>query len=377
MMRVKLLACALLLGTARLATAQPGLDSLVPPSPQPAGFIADGGPVLDSAAKARLNARIVEVQRATGGDIGVAIIRDLHDRAPVDAGVAIYRAWKIGRIDSIGSARRALGALLLIVPKELAPSGKGECWITTGRGAEGELNDATAGTICRDSVIPYLRTRAYESAVGAGISGIAVTFDRTVANLGAPATVGIGSSDTGHRARNRSLALVGGLLTVFGGIGGAVGYRRFRRNRPRQCPRGHGPMTRLSEAADDAELQAGARREETLGSVDYDVWACPSCSERIVIAYKAWHSPYGQCAHCGFRTVTTTRETLVGATMLSTGLEEITLACDNCGRTDRTRRVIPRIPPPSTSSSSGSGGGGGSSFGGSGSTAGGGGGSSY
>ena len=103
------------------ARAQPGLDSIVPKSPVPNGFIADGGPVLDAAALGRLNAHITRVQAATGGDIAVAIVRDLHDRAPVDVGVAIYRAWKVGRIDSLGSARRNLGALLLIVPKELAP----------------------------------------------------------------------------------------------------------------------------------------------------------------------------------------------------------------------------------------------------------------
>src|SRR4051812_30841885 len=94
------------------AHAQPALERLVPPSPAPNGFIADGGPVLDPAARDRLNARIAQVQRETGGDVGVAILRDLGGRAPVDVGVAIYRAWKIGRVDSLGSARRDLGALL-------------------------------------------------------------------------------------------------------------------------------------------------------------------------------------------------------------------------------------------------------------------------
>src|SRR4051794_13110837 len=120
-MHPRLLVLALSL-VATAAHAQSALDSIVPPSPAPNGFIVDRGPVLDTAARARLNARIAAVQQTTGGDIGVAILRDLHDRAPVDVGVAIYRAWKIGHVDAMGAARRDLGALLLIVPKELAPS---------------------------------------------------------------------------------------------------------------------------------------------------------------------------------------------------------------------------------------------------------------
>ena len=397
-----LLALVLLLVLARTARGQTprgqtrrgsALDSVVPPSPVPNGFIADGGPVLDAAARDRLNARIAAVQRATGGDIGVAIVRDLRGRAPADVGVAIYRAWKIGHVDSIGSARRALGALLLIVPKELAPSGRGECWITTGRGAEATLVDAHAGAICRDSVVPHLRTRDYAGAVGAGVDGIAVDLAAATADAGAA-----DSNAAGARAANANTAagsaalsssetrphdrrwLVGALLGT-GLLGGALGGAAYRRRRPRYCPRGHGKMVRLSEAEDDAALDAGQRVEERVGSVDYDVWACPVCDERLVIPYPSRFTSVKGCPSCGYRTVRQSTRTLVAATQVSTGLEEITLHCEHCGWHDVTRRTTPMLPTPSSSSSSGSsgsgGGGGGSSFGGSGSTAGGGGGASY
>ena len=168
--------------SAQEAEAPTGVARVVPPSPAPAGFIHDGPRVLTAEAKQVLNARITAVQARTGGDIGVAIVTDLRGYAPVDAGVAIYRAWKIGKVDSLGSARRDLGALLLIVPKELAPNGRGECWIATGLGAEGTLIDAHAGAICRDRVIPALRVRDYAAAVDSGIVGIAAAFDRAVAD---------------------------------------------------------------------------------------------------------------------------------------------------------------------------------------------------
>ena len=361
------------------AAAQPALDSVVPPSPAPASFIADGGPVLDAAARARLDARIDSVQRATGGDVAVAVVRDLRGRAPADVGVAIYRAWGVGRVDSLGSARRNLGALLLIVPRELAPDGRGECWITTGIGAEGELRDADAGTICRRRVIPRLQERDYEGAIAAGIDGIGDAFVRTTAGLDAPERVG--STSPGGRSVPRMLGL-GGLALLVGGGGAAAGtllVRRRRRLRPRPCPRGHGPMTRLPEAEDDAALEGGQRVEERVGSVDYDVWACPACDERLVIPYRRWSS-YEGCPRCRFRTVKKTSRTVRPATTGSTGLEEITLACANCDYRDVTRRTTPKLPPPSAGGAGGGrggGGGGGRSFGGSGRTAGGGGGGSY
>jgi uncharacterized protein len=360
------------------AAAQPALDSIVPPSPAPASFIADGGPVLDAAARARLDRRIDGVRQATGGDVGVAVIPDIRGRAPAEVGVAVYRAWRIGRVDSLGSARRDLGALLLIVPKELAPDGRGECWITTGLGAEGELRDATAGTICRERVIPRLRERDYEGAIAAGVDGIAATFARATAGEEPPRTVGAAARDgeEGDDGPSPLWFLLGGGGAVVGVGAGAAALRHRRRVRPRPCPRGHGMMTRLDETADDAALSPGQRTEERVGSVDYDVWACASCDERLVIPYKRWSRHEG-CPSCRFRTVEKHVRTVKRATTASTGLEEIHLKCANCGWQDVTRRVTPRVPPPTASSGSRGGGGGGRSFGGSGRTAGGGGGGSY
>jgi uncharacterized protein len=379
--------------SAQDAEAQTGVARVVPPSPTPAGFIHDGPRVLTAEARQALNARIAAVKARTGGDIGVAIVTDLRGYAPVDAGVAIYRAWKIGKVDSLGSARRDLGALLLIVPKELAPNGRGECWISTGLGAEGALIDAHAGAICRDRVIPALRVRDYAAAVDSGIVGIAAAFDRAVAEeIGARANGGANAGgdasaaaaslrDSAQQERNKFpwdwLAGLG--LAGTGAAAGFVGWKRHQRRKPRPCPAGHGLMIRLDEAEDDAALSPAQRVEERIGSVDYDVWACASCPERLVIAYSRW-SRYRGCPHCNARTLSRSTRTVMAATQFSTGVEETTLDCAHCGFHDVTRRVTPVLPPPPPPSSSGSrsgSSGGGSSFGGSGRTAGGGGGSSY
>ncbi len=359
---------------AHALAAQPELERRFPSVPPSNGFIVDVTDLLDAAALDRLNAKILAVQQRTGGDVGVVLLRDLEDRAPSDMGVSIYRWWGVGRVDSIGSSRRDLGALLLIVPKEVAPSGRGECWITTGRGAEAELHDADAGDICRNLVIPQLRELRYEDAVAAGIDGIAAFFDKTT--VGAAPLSGSGRSRRSGGQGILSRILFGG--AGVGGLAGLVlGIRRWRRRRPRRCSRGHGKMIRLSEAEDDIALMTGQRTEEQLGSVDYDVWVCPTCNERRVIPYKRW-SRYKRCPKCNFATMTRTVNVITRATVASTGVDEVELDCKNCGYHNVTRRVIPKVVPASSSSGSGSsGGGGGSSFGGSGSTSGGGGGSSY
>lgn len=365
----------MLLALTSLALTQdvePRLKALVPPVPTPEGFIADQPSLIPAPALAALNARIRAIQDSGFGDIGVAIIPSIGDYQPYEVGVAIYRTWKIGRIDSIGSARRDLGVLILIVPKELSPDGKGQCWITTGRGAEGVVTDAASGSICRDQIIPFLRERNYAAAVGAGIEAISNQLHGDAGLTNAPAPRSLSSP--------RSRLPIG--LGILGGGVGAIllsgGIRRWRRNRPRKCPRCGKPMVRLSEAADDEALNRGQIMEERLRSIDYDVWECDCGSEPIVLPYRKLLTGYRNCTKCGFRTARTTRRTLRQPTYTSSGLAEDTTRCKQCGAVATATVVLARLTRSSSSGgSSGGGGGGGSSFGGSGSTGGGGGGSSY
>ena len=386
----------------------PSVMKYVPASPNPEGFIRDVPGVLGKEERRQLNARITSIQARIHGDIGVAILPDIGDIPPYEVGTAIYRAWKIGTVAPIGNARRDVGALVLLVPRELAPNHKGQCWITTGRGSEGAIVDAAAGRICRDRVIPAMKARAYAAAVDSAITGIehlylvgldSLTASQAAAPPGvAPAPlIRQGDAASGERgvvarlaARGTSLLVLLGVLAVLALYGIARGIAHYLRFRPRRCPRGHGNMRLLSEEEDDREIDEGRRFEEKIGSVNYDVWRCtaPGCSERLVIPRKHWMSGYSDCPNCHRRALTSSTVTLVPATQTSTGLEETTTTCAFCKASRTTRHVTPVLPTPSSDSGSGSSSGGSSfggsssggsssSFGGSGSTAGGGGGASY
>jgi uncharacterized protein len=374
----------------------------VPPSPNPEGFIRDVPGVLGTEQRRRLNARITEIQQHIHGDIGVAILSDIGDIQPYEVGTAIYRAWKIGTVAPIGNARRNVGALVLLVPRELAPNHKGQCWITTGRGSEGAVVDAAAGRICRDRVIPAMKSRAYAAAVDSAITGIEHLYLVGLDSLTASQTVAPprvtpaplsrqGDAASGQRgaaawlgAQGTTALVLLGALVVAVLLGIVLGIGHYLRFRPRLCPRGHGRMRLLSEEEDDSEIGEGGRFEEKIKSVNYDVWRCtaPGCPERLVIPRRKWMSGYSDCPNCHRRALTSSTVTLIPATQSSTGLEETTTTCAFCKASRTTRHVTPVLPSPSSGSSSGSSfsgssSGSGSSFGGSGSSAGGGGGSSY
>lgn len=364
---------------ALLATFQevdPRLAKLVPPVPTPEGFIADVPGLVPGDARARLNARIRAIQDSGFGDLAVAIIPSVADYQPYEVGLAIYRTWKVGRIDSIGSARRDLGVLLLIVPKELTPDNKGHCWITTGRGAEGILTDAVSARICADRIVPYLKSRDYGGAVAEGIEAISTQLrgDEGLTSQAMPIASGEGRSNGSGIPWGKGL---GGMAVLVAAV---FAGRRWARNRPRKCPQCGKKMVRLSEVADNRELNTGQQLEEQLASIDYDVWECDCGGAPLILPYKKVLSGFQECEVCKFRTAKTKRKILSQPTYTSSGLAEDTTKCQSCGAV-RTKQVVLAKRTRSTSSggrsSSGSSGGGGSSFGGSGSSGGGGGGSRY
>ncbi len=371
---------ALLAGVIPQATPSGGaIAKMVPPVPTPSSFISDRRNVLKPEGHAALDAKIRAVQEAGLGDIAVAILPSVGDYSPNQVGVEIYRTWRVGSVDSIGSARRNLGVLILIVPKEISPNYKGECWITTGTGAEAYITDATAGTICRDAIIPHLRKLDHAAGIAAGIDAIAARLRNDPA-FSAPGAVENDASRAAAAERRgarkaRRLAIVGSVLASVGALfAGIFGFLRWRRNKPRKCPKCGRLMQRLDERADDARLDAGQRLEEQIRSIDYDVWVC-RCGESLVVPYRKIFSTHSDCRECHRRTATHSYRQLVPATTVSAGVGEKRFKCKNCKASWTETVVIPRITQ--SSSSDGRGGGGGSSFGGSGSTSGGGGGGSY
>lgn len=148
--------------------------------------------------------------------------------------------------------------------------------------------------------------------------------------------------------------------------------KKLYRNHPRTCHQCEGIMRKLNDQDEDAFLSAEQLKEEELGSVDYDVWKCESCSSIEQWNYVNRSTNYVACPKCRTRAYhTSSKKTIVGATYSARGKGEMVKVCKFCGHTANTTYIIPMLESSSSDSGGGSGGssssgswGGGSSGGG-------------
>jgi uncharacterized protein len=128
------------------------------------GLVNDFAGVLDSATIRRIERIAEDVRAKSRGEIAVVTLRDIGDRDKADVALQIGRQWKVGKIGNPGDPTRNAGAVILLVPKETSSTGRGQCYIATGRGTEGFITDATAGDICREAT-PLFIQRDYGSGL--------------------------------------------------------------------------------------------------------------------------------------------------------------------------------------------------------------------
>jgi len=111
----------------------------------------------------------------------------------------------------------------------------------------------------------------------------------------------------------------------------------------------------LSEADEDELLTEETIFEETLKSVDYDVWKCNHCGEFHYEMYINPKTKFTQCPKCStYALYTASSFTRVAATTSSSGVLEIIKQCKYCNQKTIVEETIPMISTSSDSSSSSS-----------------------
>ena len=132
--------------------------------PSPTGVVDDFAHVLDPATIQRITHIAEDVRNKSRGEIAVVTLSDIGQNDPADVALQIGREWKVGKIGNPGDPTRNAGAVILLVPKETSSDGHGHCFIATGKGAEGFITDATAGTICREAT-PAFAAKDYATGL--------------------------------------------------------------------------------------------------------------------------------------------------------------------------------------------------------------------
>jgi uncharacterized protein len=328
------------------ATGAEPLAGIPNPRVKDGTWVTDMPRALRAETVARLNQTIGDIQRTHGIEMAVVVVQSLDGLSIEEAAEKLFNLWGIGKED------RDNGVLFLW------STGDRKVRIEVGYGLEGVLPDGKAGAILDTYVIPRFKTGEFDAGVVAGVDAVlAAARNESVA---LPAMGSESYESGGWLSWWWSQSPVAAALAV--GIGAISVFRRWRRYRPRRCPQCHSRMRRLSDVEDDESLQMGQLKEEQIGSVDYDVWKCPSCSHQFTLRYAKWFSQYAKCPQCSNRTKSSTERVINAATTSSSGTARVLEKCAFCSFTNEYTKELPRITQSSSSSSSG--GSGGSSFGG-------------
>ena len=117
------------------------------------GFVSDNAHVLSPRAIYEMNALLYDLQKKTGSDLAVVALKTLNNR-PIEE-----TALKIARDAKLGAKGKNNGALILVVPPE------NKSRIEIGYGLEGIINDAKAGRILDEYMIPYFNNNDYEKGI--------------------------------------------------------------------------------------------------------------------------------------------------------------------------------------------------------------------
>jgi len=132
--------------------------------PPPTGLVNDFAHVIQPEAAQRMERIAEDVRTKSRGEIAIVTLPDIGTRDVQEVALQIGRQWGVGKAGTPGDPTRNAGAVILLVPKETSKDGRGHCFVATGRGAEGFLNDAKVGDICREAT-PAFRQQDYSAGL--------------------------------------------------------------------------------------------------------------------------------------------------------------------------------------------------------------------
>jgi uncharacterized protein len=124
----------------------------------------------------------------------------------------------------------------------------------------------------------------------------------------------------------------------------AKAQMRRLRKQPVRCDACDSMMHLLSEIEDNKFLNPSQDFEERIQSVDYDVFLCNKCGNKVVFEYDNKSSNYAKCPQCNAKAFTKKTAYMVQApTHISAGLERVVYQCKFCGYEKNYDMSLPRL----------------------------------
>ncbi|RKG68239.1 TPM domain-containing protein [Corallococcus sp. CA054B] len=349
------------------ALGTPALGVTVEAVPRPAAgsWTVDLTPshVLEPEVRAEVDEMARSLDDRGLGQLMVVMVDTTSPRRSREFALELFNRW------GIGHPGRDDGALLFIAYADR----KAE--IILGDGVDEPDDQVASDAVMAQEVVPAFKRGDPNEAVRGGAQGLKELIENSrLNNPDAAADAPSADSDDVELMDWEREAFLNpphmqvltveksspppnvGLFAGAAGVLGAAGLagRALLRRRPRKCRTCNNPRVRLGETADDAHLDPGQRFEESLGSVDYDVWWCAPCEDAAVERYGRFFSRFKRCKRCGYVTGKQTSRTLRSATYDHGGEVEVTVRCGHCDHVTTSRHSTPRRTRSSSSSSSSS-----------------------
>lgn len=174
--------------------AGPSLQAELPPAPR--RWVTDQAGRLSPEARAQLDHRLASYEQATGHQVLVWIGNSTGEVPLEDWVVRTFESWKVGRSGMDD------GLVLFILAQDR------KLRIEVGYGLEGQMPDALASRIIRESITPRLGQGDWDGAVSSGVDGILQVLGGEKAQK---------QQKQGHAPRSKKLGL--GEMLVLGILG--------------------------------------------------------------------------------------------------------------------------------------------------------------
>ena len=164
------------------------------------GRVVDAGKVFTEEESAQIEAAILRLESATGGQMVVTTLPSLEGLSIEDVGIRLGDAWKIG------NKGKDDGAILIIAVPER------KMRLEVGLGWEGPINDARAGDVIR-GLAPFFRENKYADGAVWAVESVQqyVTGKEVERTVAVPATE---DSNT-DQPESKSESLLYTILGVF------------------------------------------------------------------------------------------------------------------------------------------------------------------
>lgn len=133
----------------------------IPEPMVPYQLVNDFAGIFTDAGNRALEQKLLAYNDSTSTQIYVVTIDDLGGYAASDFTFRLGEKWQVGQ------RSKNNGAVILIKPKR--GNSRGEAFIATGYGLEARINDAYAGRIVRNVMIPYFVEEDYFGGVNAAV----------------------------------------------------------------------------------------------------------------------------------------------------------------------------------------------------------------